>query len=79
MSGTAALHVFAIRRRNCVKKIGHEPSGRQSVKSQEISVCIMLSCWISSINVNHLSRTLYPDIYSLQILSFNSSYAIIER
>ena len=37
-------------------KIGHEPSGGQIVKSQEISVLIMLSCWISSSDENHLSR-----------------------
>ena len=47
---------FAIRRQNCVKKIGREPSGSQIVKSHEISVFIMLSCWISSSNENHLSR-----------------------
>ena len=33
-----------------LKKIGHEQSGGQIVKSQEISVFIMLSCWISSSN-----------------------------
>ena len=33
-----------------LKKIGHEPSGGQIVKSQKISVFIMLSCWISSSN-----------------------------
>ena len=49
-----------------LKKIGHEPSGGQIVKSQEISVFIMLSCWISSSNGNHLSKNkLYSDIYSL--------------
>ena len=39
-----------------LKKIGLEPSGGQIVKSQEISVLIMLSCWISSSNANHLRR-----------------------
>ena len=39
-----------------LKKIGHEQSGGQIVKSQEISVFIMLSCWISASNWNHLSR-----------------------
>ena len=29
-----------------LKIIGQEPSGGQIVKSQEISVFIMLSCWI---------------------------------
>ena len=33
-----------------LKKIGHEQSGGQIVKSQEISVFIMLSCWIASSN-----------------------------
>ena len=41
------------------KKIGHEPCGGQIVKSQEISVFIMLSCWISSSNGNQLSRPNY--------------------
>ena len=31
-----------------LKKIGHEQSRGQIEKSQEISVLIMLSCWISS-------------------------------
>ena len=39
-----------------LKKIGHEPSGGQIVKSQEISVFIILSCWINSNNWIHLSR-----------------------
>ena len=47
---------FAIWRQNVFKKIGHEPSGGQIVKSQEISIFIMLSCWISSSNENHFSR-----------------------
>ena len=38
------------------KKIGHEPSWGHSVKSQKISVFIMLSCKIISSNLNHLSR-----------------------
>ena len=46
---------FAMWRQKCVK-IGHEPSGGQIVKSQEISVFIMLSCWISLSNENHFSR-----------------------
>ena len=52
MSGTAASQGVEI----VLKKIGHEQSGGQIVKSQEISVFIMLSCWISSSNWNHLSR-----------------------
>ena len=51
MSGTAASQGVEI----VLKKIGHEQSGGQIVKSQEISVFIMLSCWISSSNWNHLS------------------------
>ena len=39
-----------------LKKISHEPSGGQLVKSQKIGVFIMLSCWISSSNGNGLSR-----------------------
>ena len=39
-----------------LKKIGHEPSGGQIVKSQEISVFIMLFCLISSSNWIHFSR-----------------------
>ena len=39
-----------------LKTIGHEQSGGQIVKSQEISVFIVLSCWISSSHWNHLSR-----------------------
>ena len=39
-----------------LKQIGHEQSGGQIAKSQEIGVFIMLSCWISSSNWNHLSR-----------------------
>ena len=42
-----------------LKKIGHEPSGGQIVMSQEISVLIMLSCWISLSSENHLSRPSY--------------------
>ena len=51
MSGTAASHVFC----NQVSKLCHEPSGGQIVKSQEISVFIMLPCCISSSNGKHLS------------------------
>ena len=50
MSGTAASHVFC----NQASKIGHEPSGGQIVKSQEISVFIMLSCWIGLISVDQI-------------------------
>ena len=51
MSGTAALHVFLQSGVKIVlKKIGHEQSGGQIVKSQEMSGFIMLSCWISLSN-----------------------------
>ena len=56
MSSTGALHVFAIRREIVLKKIGHELSGGQIVKSHDISDFIMLSCWISFSNENHLNR-----------------------
>ena len=52
MSGTAALQGVEI----VLKKIGHEPSGGQIVKSQETSVLLMLYCWISSSNGNLISR-----------------------
>ena len=42
--------------KNAFKKIGHETNGGQIVKSQKISVFIMLSCRINSNNGNHLSR-----------------------
>ena len=38
-------------------KTGHEPSGGQIVKSQEIRDFMMLSCWITSSNRNNLSRS----------------------
>ena len=42
--------------KNVYKKIGQKPSRCQIVNSQKISVFIMLSCWISPINGNLLSR-----------------------
>ena len=51
MSGTAAPRVEIV-----LKIIGHEQRWGQIVKSQEISVFIMLICWLSSRNWNHLSR-----------------------
>ena len=57
------------------KKIGHGPSGGQIVKFQKISVFIMLSCWISSNNGNRVSRP--KCTFSLQIVSLNSSYIIL--
>ena len=38
MSGTAVLQSFVIRRQIVLKKIAHEPSGGQIVKSQKMSV-----------------------------------------
>ena len=52
MSGTAALHVLS----NQASKLCLGKYGGQIVKSQEISVFIMLSCWISLSNGNHISR-----------------------
>ena len=48
MSDTAASHLFCNQASKLLKKIGHEPSGGQNVKSQEKRVFIMLSGWISS-------------------------------
>ena len=57
MSGTAALHIVCNQSsKNVYKKISHKPSRGQIVKSQKISVFIMLSCWISSSNGNLLCR-----------------------
>ena len=62
-----------------LKKIGHEQSGGQIVKSQEISVFIMLSCWISSSNWNHISRLNCTQTSILASSIFDSSYAINKR
>ena len=63
-----------------LKKIDHEPSGGQIVKSHEIIVFRLLSYKISSSNGNHLSRpNCTQTLILLQILSLNSPYAIIER
>ena len=56
MPGTAASRLLQSGVEIVFKKIGHEQSGGQIVKSQEISVFIMLSCWISSSNWIYLSR-----------------------
>ena len=58
-----------------LRKIGHKPSGGQIVKSQKISVFIMLFC--KQLDSSQQTK-LYPDTYSLQILSFNSPFVIIE-
>ena len=52
MCGTVALNIFC----HQVSKMCHKPSGCQIVKSQKISIFIMLFCWISSSNRNCLSR-----------------------
>ena len=63
-----------------LKKIAHEPSGGQIVKSQKMSIFYnafmldKLKQWDWSQYVK-----MYSDTYSLQILSLNSSYTIIER
>ena len=53
-----------------LKKIGHEQSGGQIVKSQEIRVFIMLSCWISSSNWNHLDQSVYRHFFANPIVKF---------
>ena len=55
MSGTAATCLLQSGVEIVLKIIGHEQSGGQIAKSQKISVFIMLFCWISSSNLNHLS------------------------
>ena len=45
---------FPTRGQNVLKKNGH--SKGQTVKSHKMSVFIMLSCWTSSSNADHLSR-----------------------
>ena len=75
MPGTAASHAFLQSGVEIVlKKIGHEQSGGQIVKSQEISVFTMLSCWISSSNWNHLTR---PNC--TQMLILRKSYLSIHH
>ena len=56
MSGTAALHIVCNQASIMSTKNGQKPSRGQIVKSQKISVFIMLSCWISPSNGNLLSR-----------------------
>ena len=65
--------------KNVYKKIGQKPSRGQIEKSQEISVFIVLSCWISPSNGNLLSRPNGTQTLILSTLSLISSYAIIER
>ena len=48
-----------------LQKIGHESSGGQIEKSQEISVLIMLSSWINLSNGNHLSRLNFTQTLNL--------------
>ena len=57
MSATTAFFIsFATRRQKCVHENWPKPIRGQIVKSQKISVFIMLSCWISPSNRNLLSR-----------------------
>ena len=63
-----------------LKKIGHEQRGGQIVKLQEISDFYNALLLDKFKQLESSKKTkLYPDTYSLQILSLNSSYAIIER
>ena len=57
MSGITVSHAIVQSGVEIVlKKIGHEPSGGQMLKSQENQRFIMLSYTISSSNYIHLSR-----------------------
>ena len=80
MSGT---HLSQSGDTNVLKKTGYEPSGGQIVKSQKISVFIMLFCWINSSNGTSRGRQNCTQTLilckSLQIRSLISPYAIIER
>ena len=80
MSGTAASHVFCnLASKLCLRKLVMNQVGGQIVKSQEISMFIMLSCRISSSNRNHLRRPnctqtlilykIYLLIYHTQLLN----------
>ena len=62
-----------------LKKIVHKPSGSQIVKSQEISVFYnaLLLDRFKQLDSSQETK-LCPDTYSLQILSLNSSFVIIE-
>ena len=59
-----------------LKKMVHELKGGQIVKSQKISVFIMLSCWINSSNGIRLNG---PNRTPTLIPTLIPSYAIIER
>ena len=53
MSGTAALHVLCNQASKlCLKKLGHEPSGGQIVKSQEVQAMGIIS--VDQIVLRHL-------------------------
>ena len=63
-----------------LKKIVHEPRGGKLLKSQKISVFIMVICWISLSNGTSLSRTKCTQTLIIcNFLSLNERYAIIER
>ena len=63
-----------------LKKIGNKPSGGQIVKSQEISVFYNALLLDKFKQLESSQKTkLYPDTYSLQILTLNASFAINER
>ena len=65
------LHVFCNQESKCVEE---NCWGSNCKVTENEHFFIMLLCWISSSN----GTKMYSDTYSLQILSLNSSYAIIE-
>ena len=80
MSGTAALHAFAIWCRKCVKeKLVMNKKGvkLKSHKNNSFYKALMLDKF-KQLESSQQTK-LYPDTYSLQILSLNLSYTIIER
>ena len=64
-----------------LKKIGHEQSGGQIVKSQVKKKRFYNALLLDKFKQLELSQLtkLYTDTYSLQFLSLDSSYTIIER
>ena len=77
MSGTAAcllLSGFEI----VLKKIGHKPSVGQIVTGNKRFYNALLLDKFKQLDSSQYTK-LYPDTYSLQILSLNLSFAIIER
>ena len=80
MSGTAASHVFCNRRRNCVEedwsctKLGSNCNVTGNKRFYNALLLDKFKQFDSS-----QKTKLYTETYSLQIISLNSSFAIIER